>query len=502
MPPALLRSGGGDAWRPSGAFVLVSAVLGLTVWSFVGGQEQPRAGGLSGWALILGAVANLLRGLVHLYGDYLKPPKGDVIHKRCLRRLVGANAVVGLIWLASSVVVTCTSVRPVPIVGVIWFGGMYVAIVLIASATVSAAEACGCTRGTETIDACPKMEKFRDLVQRSNESSLFAWLEKLLNRKSSPEKVSAFMLLISSTLLLVAVPAFCQVAKDGAGTTFGPPPAISAPPAPKPVESALNPFRSASKTPAPVESEPKKLSELCGEGIEPGEPAPAARARELKALWLGGLGIAGAGAVEAGCPEPAREIPKLDDTWFVVGRCLGSVRSVAIAAPNRPPVMLYQQAARFALAAIGAERFVGASNRQRFGDGDFYVIDLVNGSAVLIRAKSSSGSFGSGTPATGCDQVRDQNVPYATLRPAMVDAWLQFVRSFGWAVPVSDTSRDGLNDHFAFVSDDDQRRVVATGSCPSSKVCSIVHRGEAITGHDGSSVSIEEIMPYAPAPSD
>lgn len=260
------------------------------------------------------------------------------------------------------------------------------------------------------------------------------------------------------------------------------------PPAPAPPSE---PARPPAADPYPLTG--NSYAEQCPNGVDPGEPAPSPAREHLRSLWLGGQGIDGAGAAEAGCAGPARQVPGQSYTWYATGSCMGEIRSLGVAEPDQPPALLLQQAARVALDHAQSGNLLGASARTPIDAGDFQIIRTRAGNQLLIRRLASSGPGPPGDPRS-CRDLDNQNVAYAAMPPSAVQLWLDLVRETEWSWPAPD-GPDG--SRFNLISDRTNAEV-ASIDCPTQQRCTLTAPGITRNSEAAYRVSVDQVLEHSP----
>ena len=229
--------------------------------------------------------------------------------------------------------------------------------------------------------------------------------------------------------------------------------------------------------------------ELCPGGIEPGQPAHRPWSMSLYSLWLG---ESGAGAIEAGCARPAHPIKGHPRIWMAEGSCEGSVRSLGVSVLGRPPSLLYQQAARFALAKAREGTLLGASPREDLRGGDFYLVEAESGPYVLIRSQKAIGSATSSSAPRRCEDYISDNYPYTIVPPGLIRIWLRISHAeLVW--PVLDGDNGGEVQDFAFLGADNGA-LVGHAECTSTATCTASFNGRVFTTPSSSNLSVESIL--------
>lgn len=237
---------------------------------------------------------------------------------------------------------------------------------------------------------------------------------------------------------------------------------------------------------------PRTYADHCPGDPVPGYWAPEPQASLLYALWLGGVGVAGAGAIEAGCARAAEPVAGDPVLWTATGYCRGSLRSLGIVAPERPPALLYDGAARFALEQAELGRLLGASPRAPFGAGDVYAVETVDGTHVLFRALSSGGRLRPRHARRSCEDAVTRNVAYTNVPPGLIGYWMTLAAE----APVTPVETGAVGG-FAFVNA--AGRVLATARCGHPAACLVTRNGETWLSWGRRWVAVDEVQPLAVA---
>ncbi len=177
------------------------------------------------------------------------------------------------------------------------------------------------------------------------------------------------------------------------------------------------------------------------------------------------------GAVQAGCGQPATA--SSFSVWVASGLCGGSLRSVAIDAPDHPPTLLYGTPARFAMrqALAGTLLYVEAAK-------------IAGGDVDLVVTQAGTYAYARPTPdlspprssARRCSEVGGVPRPFTRLSPAASDAWLSAISRLGWLWPLADTVQ---GRGYAFLAAD-RDTVLAQSRCESEEVCQLSIKEESL----------------------
>jgi hypothetical protein len=197
------------------------------------------------------------------------------------------------------------------------------------------------------------------------------------------------------------------------------------------------------------------------------------------------------GAVKAGCGEPAYTEVGSESVHLSEGICSTRLRSLAVASPGYPSVLLYGEAAHFAKQSAANADLVSADKIEP-GDGEVVAIETEDGTHLFARASASV------TPgddnAQRCSEAGGVARPFVELPPALAELWLWHMEEeerWSWPIPAPAGSGEGIG-----FQDEETGAVVATGGC-AAEVCELddsMHR----TNLGSAIVSLEQLAPYAP----
>ncbi len=379
------------------------------------------------WYLLVSGVLYAGRLPIHVFGiPYvsLHPSRTESPElRRRLNFLTCMNAVSALVWLVAAVFLLSNPAVPIALESA--FGIVFYALVMwLGMETVGCATSLGLPRGTEWVCDSPVGKRFKELRQRAPDETPIRDSMDIFTRKTPPYQASWFLSIVAGALL--ALP-------SGSGAAQTTEKALD-------VVAGISQSTVVTKGPSADGAgdsvvEPS-YEEECGGEVEPGEPAPSPRREQLRFLWLGGEGVEGAGAIEGGCAHRAAPALGHPEVWIARGYCGSDLRSLGVVAPNYLPSLLFQQAARFALAKERAGELRGASSRWEVGEGDGYVVDTDTGSFVLAR-EDASGEAERSEGDLPCERFDEANVPYVVVPPGLIGLWLQ-VGEDGWVWPKRD----------------------------------------------------------------
>jgi hypothetical protein len=175
--------------------------------------------------------------------------------------------------------------------------------------------------------------------------------------------------------------------------------------------------------------------------------------------------------------------------------CDSSLRSLGIAAPGRSPILLYQQAARFALRMANQGKLLGASPRADVKSGDLYLIDTTEGTFALVRELKSTGSAGAVSGPRRCEDYTSDNYPYTLIPPGLVRIWLRLAGR-EWVWPVLDSSTISETRSFAFIGQV-SGEIVAHATCASDIDCRASLNGRPFPTPLPLTVSLEAVQRIA-----
>lgn len=431
------------------------------------------------------------RHVFHLFVYLARPGLGEPQRhaQTVLNRLVVADMLVVLLWGTLIAALWLTDAA------ILLLGSVAVRFALapLAGATVLAAKAAGKGRVSEEMDSWARVlalkEGLRGAAPDRPYGKLMDWWD---NRRTPVNKISAFVLtLVTSLSALVgaAVPvAVADMARQVGKIQRTRHRVPNTLPAMTPT-TVPAPF-----TTSPAQPDPTYEAE-CGKRITPGDGAPRSLARRIRALWLGGEGIAGAGAKEAGCARGAHPEPDRPNVWLVEGVCGSELRSLAVDDGRGDAALLFQQAARKAAALASKGRLVRASGRTPVGRGDGYLLETPDGTIALLRPNSARGSVPAPTTGPMCTRVTARNVPYVEMPEALTALWFQAVRADdAWLWPANDVAHHPVGRDFVFYRDGGSD-VVATGSCDESR-CALERAGRKMFRSSGDRITPADLDPY------
>lgn len=399
-----------------------------------------------GWYVLAFGIAYAGRLPIHLIrGRYAcrRPRKETKPGLRVrLNILVAANAASIAIWIAIGLMLLGEG-RPPGTVLAVAMSALWMAVLGLGVLTVRCVSDLELKRGTELVCESRVGQLYLDHYSGAPENSDFGRFLQWFRRKTPAHQISAFLLLVAGPLLAVpSAAATAHFEEEMLAIRVGSPPLAESKPQP--------PGSSKTQSPSLISiPRSRTYAEECPGSIEPGYPATEPFASELNSLWMGGKGIDGAGAVQAGCAQTAVEVSAEPEVWTEEGRCGTALRSLGVAADGYLPALLYEQAAAFAIEKAHEGVLLGASERHRLSTGDFYIIDTQIGSYVLIRASLG----GPGAAATGerpCERIGAQDAPYSVVPPGLIGVWAELVGRAGWLWPVQAGSDHNRNASFIF----------------------------------------------------
>lgn len=442
---------------------------------------------LQGVAVVVFAlgVAFAISYINHLVVWRLRREPDPDVHPRvlqCLDRLLALQFPLVVLWLLAAVALLVHPLSTVPVLPleVPWVAVLLLVLspwVMVAlSATSRLADRAGLPFVTEVVRGSRLAGILGDLIDPFERVLFLVPLREWLRRTETPGLVSGFSVLLLSSLIFLAVE-----------TTYG----VAAH---RMIDLAVDEIVQEGDEQERVESGPT-FEELCPGQDPPGAPAPHPWRQQLYALWLGNESIEGAGAIEAGCTEPAREANGRPGLWLVEGACGSSLRALGLVARGRTPSLLYQQAAQFALAQEHAGTLRGASPRIDVGDGDLYLIDTAIGTYLLIRARKASGIVAPNRVPRRCEDYTSDNYPYLRTPPGLVRLWLQMARK-EWVWPELDIGSDPSGHRFAFLGNSGGG-VVAHAYCSTDTHCVMEVNGTERETPVSLRISLEDVLDAA-----
>jgi hypothetical protein len=492
-------SGAHFPWRRAVFGVSTGTLLALLIWA--GKTPTPVLRAIIGVSVIaLGVVwaISVGRFAVHVGIRYFTLPKRGrkmTGRERALNFWMSVDLTYLVLWTwctLHSYFFAWTPWGP-PVVGVV----CSVVVEFLANVVVDAAARAKKPRGTDWLRETRFYKWLVRVLDRSPDPNsrltrLRAWLE----NPTEAAKHSGLVVVVVTALGVIGVavaPVSYAAAERGWQHAH---PRVDRPER----HSAATPSPTLTPSPSPTLIRQPYYTEQCGHSVAPGDGAPNDMAREdLRALWLGNKDehIAGAGAEEAGCAGLARrESSQPSDPTFGVivaeGYCGQELRTLAVAAPGAPAVLLYQEAARIGLDLVERNRLLGASRRTAVGRGDGYLLDTPDGTAVLLRRSSARGTAEPIAPPTErpCDRQYERNVPYVELQPALAALWIsEMAREGAWLWPA-----EGPRSSIIFGRTDG--RAVGTGTCRADGTCWITTDKGVLGSPTGMRIKFEDLTAY------
>jgi hypothetical protein len=424
------------------------------------------------WISLLAGIACLCRSPIHVFwGGYLtRHPRGSDDERQALiglNILVPANFLLSASWIWISVDALA---QPAPHPPLFLALAIPIAVVFVAVATVACVKETGKRRGTEIVCEGPIGKWFRKFFKAS--SPITGVLHKVLEflrYPNSPKVVSRFLCLLAA-LMFIPIPVHSSAT---AGERLNQ--AISSSHAPIIGEDRphVQPDESAESGIAEGGGKPG-LRAWC-RGVYDAAPAPTLNREQIELLFEE------EGTREAGCPGAAEAVSGQRGVWVAPAYCGAELRSLAVTAPadDYLPALLYQQAAAFARARGREGLLLGSSTRHPVRGGDFYIVDTVLGSFVLIRRRSSSGRLARARRGDlPCESYGSGNFVYTVVPPGLVPLWLDAAEEEDWLFPRS-TSASGEGDRFEFLAEYPATEKLASASCSSDLICTLWKDGEA-----------------------
>lgn len=375
----------------------------------------------------------------------------------------------------------------------IYAGAIVVPVIALGVAMSWLNEHFGIKTGTEVASHCWFTRALRWLITRFDHYSFFRWLNSLWDRNAPSGRVSYLVLWISAGLVAVAA-------------ANGPPvyKALSHH-APKVKKKAREKRGSSPKNTAAeasgklpdadrVEESEPDLEQLCGDLLDPGEPAPEPARSLIYSQWLG---LGGLGAIFAGCPKPAHQLA--DGLWYAAGTCHGDLRSLALAPPGaQSGAILLWGPARFALAAAEAGELKSATSSRLADEGEFYTVDTVAGTVVFIREEVSDGESKYASTPRDCADIREDPVPFVKLPPALTRLWFSQIQYDGvWIWPTAEASTEGgVEITFRSTDPSDEREIAAL--CSSGTDCELRVEGVTASSSGVGGIDVGRLLEIAP----
>jgi hypothetical protein len=528
--------------------VTTGVFAAVAVTHHVSGGIRTPTGRTMGFVVLGGAIAHAFRLVSHLYLGYMRPRR----HGSRLRRLVLADAFITACWVGVGFLAIAHSSRYV------WWAAVviYATVVLLASATVIRANELDLPRATEAVLGASRVKEIRRYIDAASIAPGFGMLSRLFKFTSPVDRISTYVTFCALPLFWFPVTSAATWASHTRDSVL---PAeqgvlggavqirdVSAPKAPprhrsRPATPPESPTTTVTRTETRTETvtvtrtvtappatetrtetvtrtrtvtapsatvpprstgpqDPPPYAVQCGT-VPPGYGAPPAQAAEISALWLGGMGQSGAGAVQAGCAEPAKQVAGQPGVYYATGVCQSELRSVGVAGPDGQAGLLYQQAARFAVHRAEAGQLTAATSRTRIGDGDLYVVSTNLGTFVLVRSQTAFGGTIQRDSGPWCARrVPSVNVKYVVVPPGLGSQWLDLMGRLGWVWPVDDASNAPPGTNFDFQIDNPTRAVVAHASCTTETACTMTSTAGSVAVEQGAAITLNDLLDYAPPP--
>jgi hypothetical protein len=448
-------------------------------------------------------VAYTGRFLIHVKQGYVTWRPSRLVATRRRRRLnwlmaadaagicawAGLDAELAVHPLAKAIVVECVA--------------CWLAIWVLASETVDAAESLHLARGTEAILHCKLVRWTRRVMRRASPLPGVGTLYRRWSAVVRTDLISPFIVFIATLLIVMAASALPDW--NGEPPTLGPsqgptssPSGGPSPARPSPTSPSTGVVPSPSPTSVQLPSPDTSYTAECGTATAPGDGAPPAIRAELHALWLGSkmLGIDGDGATQAGCATRAFQEPGRPSVWVETGICGTELRALAIVAPGYAPTLLYQQVADDVLGDVLARTLVGAYHRANVHNGDAVIVDTSAGSIGYLRQQKSRGfTQGATDPTLACARFQDGNVPYVKMPPGATGLWQTMVLATGtWLWPKVDSTVEPPAEGFEFVRDGNSS-IVGRVDCSDDLHCSAV-TGPAMSDSGGVFVHWQTLVAF------
>jgi hypothetical protein len=381
---------------------------------------------------------------------------------------------------------------------------LYVAAALIAGEMVRLAGLARRARGTERFRELQIIIWLRANCRRAKP---LRWIDRRMENVTPTAHTSSFVDRLLLGLLIIATldaPAFAvatynAIPSPGSGSStsvstksIGTPPPRTGPPAGAPTTPAET-------TPHAPPPDPSYASECSGYPAPgtptQGEPEPPEARAALFALWLG---PAGTGATVAGCAQPARRVRlgtnARSAVWFTLGKCGTETRSIGIYS-NGSAALLLQQAARFAARVARNGELLGASPRERVGNGDLYVVQTTSGTTVLVRSRQNAGPAGSTGGGLPCQRLATNNVRYMQVSPQLIPLWRSLMEELGWSWPELAAPTSSGTSSYVFRALDGKD--VGHGRCESTG-CVVWTPDGKTENQQPDSITLDELLLFAP----
>ena len=427
-------------------------------------MANPDAGRSLAAALMLaGGLASLPRKAIHIRLGY---------HRAIPVPMLVETAIV-VAWIGVGIAFAL-SPPPLPVFISVAIG-LWLCVLVAAAATLRAAKRADLPRVSDVVKHCDFVIELRDVMGWLTDLRFFRFLDERWDDVPAKGKASGFVVWTAGMLLFAVAAAGVTgspEAQDPPRST-GSTTVVESPSSTPTSTAAPTATTTATATPEPARA--AGYTDVCAGAVTPGFPADPPHNEALYALWLGGPGTDGAGALVAGCSDRARRMKHHPDVWWAAGRCGALVLSLGLSVPGTAPVMLLGQVARsfHSFAKLGT--LTGASQRLRIGRGDFQVVQTDAGDYVAVRKELTDGRrvAVTGAGVQTCGQFDTGAARYTIVAPGLVDLWLLVVAD-GWAWPEADGQK------IRFRTTDG--KTVATAVCDDDQLCTLAYGGRIFHG--------------------
>lgn len=432
-------------------------------------------------ALLVIGLAHGARTIVHLR-DPDHAEDAELLRLACVD-LRFSSCWVGASLVLAGCVLVGVSTLAVALGGAVTACAVYAYAILNAGDTVEREIALDIPHASATVKSSARVQRWINRAQRAPMLPLTKRFGELWGDKTPAGQISAYLASLLLAVFVIglgyAIVAAAEIASEVRGALAQPDDkggAATPPDMPTTNPPAATPRSTPSRIVAPAPS----YAQLC-----PVLPDPRTISHGLGALFERD------GAIQAGCGEQPERSPGTPPVWFARGMCTGEMRSLAIAAAGRAPVLLYGEPARFAQAAAtaGTLRYV---QRSRPAGGDLYIVTTSAGSTVFARPISSTTT--DVDEARRCGEVAAVARVFARLPPALSELWVRHVHRDGWSWPIVSAGTPARVSFVEPVNGD----VTAVGTCDSDGFCSLDGDGEHRTSGRGVDLSLADLEPHLP----
>lgn len=465
---------------------------------------------LSGGLLVAAGLTYAGRTLVHVKDHYWNFRPDDDELWSDLQRIALSGLVVVDLSIAAGLVSAGGVFQIDPSRAAQFYAGLSAVLLIAVSShlTLRLVSAAGLPRGTDTIEHCPVVRSLRNNVELWKSAPGIRQLDAFIWRKTPIGYISGLVVFLILALSVSAVvdklahTAHLRLANDrrglGISGIVSQHPRKLRPHKPRPSDHGPG-----TSSPGPTGDEAAAIptyAQDCGTAVIPGQGAPTPEDTELRDAWYE------IGGVNAACGGPAHRVPGTADVYYVNGYCGEQLRSVGVAAPDHPAVLLLEGWATFAEKMAQAGKLLGASAHRFVGSGDFQVVYTTVGPYVLIREQVSDGHGGLTGIAGTCYDLQVAKEQPVTVPPGLVGLWLRYERLYQpvWPRQLVAGTTDGITK-FVFVMAGSLHSRVAQATCFGAANCTFVFghtvwRTSTLPPDDAIPTEVVDFGPPAPTP--